>query len=312
MSWDSDSLLQKAKLFIFQAQKEDREGPLFALWLTLALELLGRAALARVHPLLLADPRNPDNVYYAIGQQTKGSSVAAVTVFRRCRRIVPTFTEQDLEFVLALMDRRNEELHSGALAFENWPTRAWLAGYYRVCSVLAAFLGLDLPELFGQAEAGAASAMIEADARRTEVVVADRIAAVKSNWDQLTPEERSAAAIRGKGFDGRYKPTSIRERCPACHQVCWLSGEVVAELSARADEDEIVRDIVVLPTTLACGYCGLELSGYGQLHAAGFGGQYTVTSRSDPVEYYNIDWRDFDIDVDELIRERYGEDYGNE
>jgi hypothetical protein len=118
--------------------------------------------------------------------------------------------------VVALMERRNEELHSGALAFENWPTRAWLAGYYRVCAVLSSHLKLELTELFGQSEADAANAMIAADARRTEAEVADRISAIKLAWNELTSEERAAAVVRGKAFDRKYRPTAERQRCPAC------------------------------------------------------------------------------------------------
>lgn len=64
MDWDSTLLYNKAKLYAERAHSEPVESALFALWMSLALELLARAALSRIHPVLLADPREQDNIHY--------------------------------------------------------------------------------------------------------------------------------------------------------------------------------------------------------------------------------------------------------
>ncbi len=46
-SWSYDSLWQKTKLYVQRALEAEREGPLFPFWAILALELLGRATLAK-------------------------------------------------------------------------------------------------------------------------------------------------------------------------------------------------------------------------------------------------------------------------
>ncbi len=55
--WSHDGLWAKAVIYAQRATDEDRDGPLFPLWATLALEFVARACLAKVHPALLADPR---------------------------------------------------------------------------------------------------------------------------------------------------------------------------------------------------------------------------------------------------------------
>ena len=67
MDWSSDSLYSKAKLYAQRANDEPVDSALFGLWMSLSLELLARAALAQIHPALLADPKEPDNIQYAFG-----------------------------------------------------------------------------------------------------------------------------------------------------------------------------------------------------------------------------------------------------
>ena len=55
-AWDPQSLYDKAARYIQQAQECDKDSWDYALWTSLALELLARAAFANVHPALLAEP----------------------------------------------------------------------------------------------------------------------------------------------------------------------------------------------------------------------------------------------------------------
>lgn len=62
---DPDALWLKARLFINHAMDagEPRSYDERALWASLALELLGKAALARVSPLLIAQPNEEGGIY---------------------------------------------------------------------------------------------------------------------------------------------------------------------------------------------------------------------------------------------------------
>src|SRR5438270_3125806 len=123
--WSYETLWQKAKLYARLAlAEEDRDSAKFALLSTLALEFVARSTLARVHPALLADPREPENLLYAFGYRTDKSpkSIPAKALFARCEVVVPEFTAAERTFAMTLMERRNEELHSGSAAFHGVPS----------------------------------------------------------------------------------------------------------------------------------------------------------------------------------------------
>jgi hypothetical protein len=65
--WSSDALWNKAKIYIDRAFTGDRESQLFPFFAAIELEFLARAALARVHPSLLADPQDGNNILYGFG-----------------------------------------------------------------------------------------------------------------------------------------------------------------------------------------------------------------------------------------------------
>ncbi len=125
MSWEHDPLWAKSRLYFEHAFRESREDPRFGLWCSLALELLGRAALASVSPTLLAEPDREHK--YLLHALNRGSgdrrSIKAVQVFALCRKLFPVFSDEDLKAAIALINRRNDELHSGSAAFDEYPSK---------------------------------------------------------------------------------------------------------------------------------------------------------------------------------------------
>jgi hypothetical protein len=116
MSWERDPLWAKARLFFERAFDEPRDDPLFGLWCSLGLELLARSSIASVSPVLLADSdASQRSILYALNRAPAGASpksISTVQVFNLCRLLFPGFSDADLKPVLALMNRRNEELQS--------------------------------------------------------------------------------------------------------------------------------------------------------------------------------------------------------
>jgi len=97
--WDSDALFAKAQRYVESMLEQDRDDFRFALWSAFALEILGRAALAKVHPTLLADASNWHNLYHALGHEPKAKkfsprSIAIAEVFVRLGEIVLHATRQ--------------------------------------------------------------------------------------------------------------------------------------------------------------------------------------------------------------------------
>ena|ERR1700674_1353063 len=119
MDWTSEALYGKARVYIQRAQNEKLDSPLFGFWMSLSLELLCRAALAKIHPVLLADPTKEENIQYVFGINPKKNpkSVQAKTVFARRSVFIPNFTDKMSVHCLIMADRRNSELHSGMKSF---------------------------------------------------------------------------------------------------------------------------------------------------------------------------------------------------
>ncbi len=122
--YDHQALWAKAKLFLNRAMDTapSRSFDEQALWASAALELLGKAALARVSPLLIAEPTEDGvNVLIATGLiegTAKFTSVRAATVFKRCARAFRPF---DAGTAQKIADSRDSTYTARALASRCWP-----------------------------------------------------------------------------------------------------------------------------------------------------------------------------------------------
>lgn len=100
--WTYEKLWLKAKLYLQKALAEDREGETFPLWASISLEFICRATLAKIHPVLLADPREGENILYVFGYQKKPNyipiSIPTKTVLERLEVVVPNFTNNEKDF----------------------------------------------------------------------------------------------------------------------------------------------------------------------------------------------------------------------
>jgi hypothetical protein len=295
LNWSFDSLWQKAKVYMQRALSVERDGPMFPFWATLALEFLARACLAKVHPSLLADPLGEavENLLYACGYPSADKqprSIMAKTVFLRCQKIVPNFTEDEAKFCLALVDRRNRELHTGEAAFEKFDTALWLAEFYRVLRILLPAIERGLEDMLGADEVQSAVAMIEAIESKTKKKAFDAIAAARKNFQLMESAQKVQAVAFGSAKAKEHaKFWGKTLQCPACSATALMTGETVKSNEPRLEEGLILQEHIVLPTRIECFSCGLVLDSHAALYGAELGGQYTVTEEHDPVEFYKID-----------------------
>lgn len=100
--YDSEALWLKAKLFINRAMdSNDRSEDERSLWCSLGLELLAKAALARVSPLLIAAPTEEGrNLLIASGLisgEASMKTVGAQTLYKRCGWAFRPFDYQEAE-----------------------------------------------------------------------------------------------------------------------------------------------------------------------------------------------------------------------
>jgi hypothetical protein len=287
--WSKEALLAKAQRYAELMLYYPREEWQFAVWSTLALELLARAALARVSPALLADPKDWLHLYFALGYTPKAPrfqprSVDIATVFSRIKEAVPEFDARLCEFGIAHLGKRNEELHSGGTPFDGIGNSRWLPTFYEACEVLLKCMGETLAMLFGADEARVAAAMIAAARDDAAKAVGKVVAEHKKAWNGKTGDERAQLDSPAATWATRQK--GHRVKCPACESPSIVVGDPIAAPARIIKDDQIVATQSFLPSKFECIACGLKMSGLPQLSATGLGDTYKATFTYDAAEYY--------------------------
>lgn len=286
--WSAASLLAKALRYAQEMQPLSREDWRFGLTSAFVLEFLARSALAETSPVLLADTKDWNNVYFALGKQPTAQkfipkSVDISAVLTRLREIVPAFTTELEGFAAQHINRRNEELHAGSVPFEGLPT-TWLAPFYRTCEVLLAVVSKDLEYLFGAEEAKLAETLIAAWRDESAKAVQKAIGAHKTIWDAKEAPERKKLVQKATAWSTRHN--GHRVTCPACGTEALVIGTAAAAPIKRLQDDLIVEVQDHLPTKFECVACGLKIAGLSQLTACGLGATYKSTSTYDAADYY--------------------------
>jgi hypothetical protein len=217
------------------------EGMNYAGWM---LELLGRAALARVNPALLAEAKDWNNLYYSLGFTPTATkfvpkSIDVSTVFSRLQEILPTFTKELEGFAVLHMARRNEELHAGGTPFDSLKTTAWLPVYYQACLVLIESLGETLELLLGNDEAALAATIITAYKDESAKAVLKSVAAHKTVWEGKSDPERTKLSNQASTWATRQ--SGHRVHCPACGNDALVTGTAIAAPFQKIEDDLMVE-----------------------------------------------------------------------
>jgi hypothetical protein len=293
MSWNRDSLWAKACIFMERAFQESKEDPLFGLWAALALELLARSAVSNVNPTLLAKPDSEHKyLLHALGRGSERIprlSLGSAEVLNLCQTLVDKFTEDDKKLCNALINRRNEELHSGSSAFEEYPSAQWLSGFYRACKILCESQNKTLEDLIGTEEAKIALQTLIGKRTEIEAVVKSKIAAHKKVFESKPEEDRTSAILNAEktaselSWKGAHKT-----KCPACGCSASFTGIAYGKEQVTHADGEIVVRQPVSPRTFSCSACSLTLASYAELDVCGLGGRYSKRSHYSPEDYYGM------------------------
>lgn len=296
-SWDVDALVAKAQRYAEKMLAADRDDWEFALWSSLCLEFLLRAALCDYDPALLADTRDVNNLLSAVGIQPKAKkfipkSIGTKDVVDRLAMIVPEFTTELAGFSLKHTTNRNAELHSGQNAFEGKKHSSWLPIYYKTCEVLAEDLGRDLADFFGKEEAKTAGKLIAAHGDGAAKAVKATISAHATVWGDKDKAERMKQA--GIASVWATKHAGHRVKCSACKCDAIVVGDPISSPRKSIEGDIITEKQEYLPNKFECVACGMKISGLSQLTAAGLGDTYVNTQDYDASEYYASEPDGFD------------------
>lgn len=293
MSWERDPLWAKAKLFFERAFDESRDEPIFGLYCSFGLELLARSALAAISPTLLAEPdKEHRHLLHALDRgsaRVQKKSIPATQVFDLCRKLYAEFTDDDYKASLALINRRNEELHTGGAAFDEYRPNQWLAGFYHACHSLSSSIDESLESLFGEEEAKVASDTIIENRNDVKQKVESSIASHRRVFENGSEPDRTKATEEaerlGEELSGQRHH---RVDCPACQCVATVQGRAFGKEHVSHEDDFIIERQAVIPTSFECSACGLKLEGYAQLDVAGLGGRYQRRTTWTPDDYYGL------------------------
>jgi ribosomal protein L37AE/L43A len=293
MIWERDPLWTKAKLFFERAFEQPADDPQYGLWCSLGLELLARAAVASISPTLLAEPdREHKNLLHALGAGPKMSSPVSISVSQvlaHCQGLFEGFTKEDFIASMALINRRNAELHSAEAAFDGYPSKQWLPSFYHSCSSLVTALGETLESLFGADQARIATEILKQSKEGVEGRVKASIAAYKRVFDAKSEAERQNA-----GEDAMSQTVKlVNERhhkvtCPSCGSDATVEGDAFGPERLDHEDGDIVVRQSVSPRIFKCHACGLKLTGYAELDVADLGGTYTRRTTISPEDYYGL------------------------
>ncbi|MFG1709778.1 hypothetical protein ACFLIM_42040 [Nonomuraea sp. M3C6] len=296
--YDHEALWVKAKLFINRAMDDDaRSFDEQALWASLSLELLAKAALARVSPLLIADPtEDGTNLLMASGLiegDARFVSVKAKTLFSRCHKAFKPFS---LNEAVRFSQARNEYLHSSGAGFMAIPPHAWWPKFWALASVLVTALDRDIDDFVGSDREGVVAKHLEQNSKNVEHRTEMLIERAKQRLQQRregTLSARVAAEWQTSQVLTGHLSYSGTAACPACGSMGTIEGEDITDTETTYEQySEEDFDVLVTHTIgaeyFSCSVCHLVLDSYELLDQAGVDDSFTVDG--DPSDAYEGDY----------------------
>jgi hypothetical protein len=288
-SWDSAGLLAKAQRYVEEMLRHDRDDWRFAFWSSLTLEVVARAALAHISPALLAEEKDWNNLYHALGHTPTAAkftpkSIAVTHVLERLHELIPEFDKELKNACVVQIGKRNAELHSNETPFDNPKDSEWLPLFYRSCIVLLNFMEKQLDDLVGSGEAAVAKSLVDAATDKAARAVARTIAAHREVWSGRDDAVRES--MIAKAADWAVPQSGHRVACPSCGTTALLTGDPIGAPIKDIREHTITERQSFLPSRFECVACGLKISGLSQLTAARLGNSYKRKLTYDAAEYY--------------------------
>jgi hypothetical protein len=278
---DPDALWLKGKVFINRALAAKDNGAFdeAGVWAASALELLGKAALSTISPLLIADPSDDGKsllIAAGVSKDAQGfKTIQAKTVFSRCARAFPSFNEREAGLIAG---NRNEELHSGTTPFQELHEDSWWERYWAQAAVLVAAQGKAVEALVGSQRAQEVEGYLARNVENIQRRVAASIERGQQHFEQLL-SAAGGGTLRPTvpAASGEYEFEHEAE-CPACKSPGLLLGDYVGSSDIDYDSEDgyPTERLVVYAEEFACPYCGLHLQGSGALVAAGVPEQFDI------------------------------------
>jgi hypothetical protein len=292
--WSEDGLFSKAILYVEEMEACATDDWKYGFWSALSLELLARAAVAHISPLLLGDKDNWRNLTYALGQEPtvkkfSPTSISTNDVLGRLGELVPAFSEELVGFCRRHIDRRNAELHTGECAFESLQNSEWLPKFYASAKVLLQSMKRGFDDLFS--DVAFAEQMVASLGDAAAKAVNQEIQAHATVWLAKSEEERTSLVANSQVW--ALRQAGHRVPCPACKSTALIDGAASGSVTTEIDfENDVVQRQRMLPSSFACIACGLRISGLSKLSACGLGNAFTARTVYAAAEFFGLHTED--------------------
>lgn len=253
-----------------------------AMWASIALELLAKAALANHSPILIADPNDDTSLLGASGLvRAEGSfkSVTAVTLYRRCRRAFRPFDEKKAEI---FANARNDYLHGSGIVFGAIPETVWWADFWSLVSPLVDAQDKSIEDLVGERRTQVVLDHLENNQKYVSERVESLLGRARVRFEDKKTGRMSAA--RTNQWKSEYDLRlglrySTGCDCPACGQSGLLEAEDVENMRIEPgyyDHYEARGLADALADYFVCEHCQLVLDRYDFIEAAGIDPAFEV------------------------------------
>ncbi|WP_447902986.1 hypothetical protein [Pseudomonas serbica] len=297
-----EALLGKSRLYASRAlqAKASKDSEVYQIWAALALELLGKAQLAGIHPCLVVETDNTNSLLEACGVETdtKVKTISANVVFARLKHTVEKFGTPHAKACELISSRRNSELHSGQAAFAGMIDHDWEGQFWSTSQLILASMGLELEDWVGS-ESKIPTALAKdfhtikvqaakqsiANARATFEKPDDLPGSSQQKQKKRTLKDITALREHSQSFNWwayretfRYLLDSYWDvLCPACQCKGFLGGDRVHEEVIEQDHESGYETVerYFTPVEFYCPTCDLRLDGTEAMKAADFEEEYT-------------------------------------
>ena len=309
LAFQPEALYAKSQVYIRRGLRAQAAGDNeeYQLWASLALELLGKAALAQVHPALIADPQHYQSLFAACGHKISPDvrTITAKTLFERLSHIEKTFDSRHQRVCDQMAYRRNSELHSGESPLSGMIAENWERDFWAAVELILKIQTGTLDSWLGSDDAKAPVKIIEQAEEALQWVIKNRITRCREDFEERykDPKKRADVISNSTEFkwwewtEGHIAEAEGRDKhlCPSCGATGMISGSLWSEgVSDDQDPDDPTTewiDETYVVEEFRCPYCNLTLSGVKETKAAGL-----------PEEFVRSEVRERD----------FGPEYGND
>jgi hypothetical protein len=289
--WTSEALFSKASHFYSKAQGMDSDSPEYGLFLSLALEVLSRAALSNVSPVLNADPQHNegDSILFALGLGIRKGPPRSIPFHSVSSRLVHLIEDYQKKNCRSFSDffsgLRNEELHSGGSPFSNQRNSKWLPEFYRTAKILCDFMEKDFQDLVGEDLEEALHLISELEESETSRAL-EKIGRAKDSFDRLSNPEKVAKRLEAIADPDGKRRGNTTATCPACASQGVLHGLRIKASEPKYENSELFSVVTFRAAKLTCKACGLELSSTADIISAGLNVSFTDIEYLDLHDYF--------------------------